>query len=105
MSFWMKAVPISGVAAYFAGGFVMGMVMCEGCNQTIVHNTLGRLFMGVIWSIMSALTLGFPPSNFVDGKPAINCWPYIITSWIVFMVFCVAWSRFRRTTNLPISSN
>ena len=57
---------LTGVLAYFAGGFVAGAVWCEGCSG-LLGNTVGRVFIGLVVCVLSAVSFGFPPK---DGSGA-----------------------------------
>ena len=93
MNRWARAVLVSGFAAYFAGGFIAGMVWCEGCGGDI----LGRLMMGTVMCAFSVLVGGFPLLNFAYDTRG-NCWPYIIGCWLLFLIAFSVLSRLADAT-------
>ena len=95
---WAKAVLFTGIGAYFAGGFVAGLYWCDGCDASLFDNTVGRFFSGALVCVLSALMGGFPIINLGWGTH-LNCWPFIIGCWLVFLIEFAIWSHFRRRTN------
>ena len=85
----------TGVVAYFAGGFVAGMVWCKDCDG-VLGNTLGRVFIGVVMGVLSAISGGFPPRDEGGAGPPLNTWPYIFGCWSVFFVAGLLWLRLHR---------
>jgi len=84
----------TGISAFAAGGFVAGLVWAE-CGNTLLGNVFGRLFIGCVFSVLSMLTLGFPPRNEGGVGPPYNAWPYIIGCWLLFLVLAY-WRHYRR---------
>ncbi len=78
------ALLVTGIWAYLLGGFIAGVVWCEGCNG-VIGNTLGRLFVGVITAYLSAITGGFPPPDASGAGTPLNVWPFILACWGVFL--------------------
>ena len=85
----------SGLVAYLAGGVVAGMVWCKDCEGWS-GNTLGRLFIGIVMGVLSAVRGGFPPRDMGGTSPPLNAWPYIIGCWIVLFTAAMLWARLRR---------
>ena len=73
---------LTGVLAYFAGGFVAGAVWCEGCSG-LLGNTLGRAFIGLVFCVLSAVSFGFPPND-GSGATLLNTWPLTLGCWSLF---------------------
>ncbi|MHC5539276.1 hypothetical protein ACYOEI_13745 [Singulisphaera rosea] len=91
----LPVVAMTGVIAYFAGGFVSGVVSCPDANQDFVANTLKRRLVGGVYCVMSAMTLGFPPTDFAEGTRQ-NAWPYIIECWLVLMLMVIGGAALRK---------
>lgn len=70
---------VSGGIAYYAGGFVAGMVWCVDCGS----NPFTRIFMGILMGLLSAMFYGFPPANEGGVGPPLNTWPYIFVCWVL----------------------
>jgi hypothetical protein len=85
----------SGIVAYFAGGFVAGMVWCKDC-EGLLGNTLGRLFIGVVMGVLSAISGGFPPGDEAGAAPRLNTWPFIFGCWGVLFAAALLWLGLRR---------
>ncbi|MFN3651189.1 MAG: hypothetical protein ACK47B_16560 [Armatimonadota bacterium] len=86
---------MTGILAYFAGGFVAGVVWCRDCHG-LIGNTLGRLFIGIVMAVLSALSGGFPPQNEAGVGEPRNAWPFILGCWAVFFVGSFLWLRRQR---------
>jgi hypothetical protein len=84
---------LTGVLAYFAGGFVAGAVWCEGCSG-LLGNTLGRVFIGLVVCVLSAVSFGFPPKD-AGGATRLNTWPFILGCWAVFFLAALLWACFQ----------
>ena len=84
---------LTGVLAYFAGGFVAGAVWCQGCGG-LLGNTLGRVFIGLVMCVLSAVSFGFPPKD-AGGGARLNTWPFILGCWAVLFLAALLWSYFR----------
>ena len=82
---------VTGAWAYLAAPFIAGMVWCEGCNG-FLGNTIGRLFIGFVFCVASAMSGGFPGEPMgADGRP-LSMWPYIFECWVVLFTVFGAWS-------------
>ena len=91
---------ISGLAAYFTGGFFAGMFWCIDC-EGIWGNLLGRPFIGLITNINSIINFGFPWSDEADAGPRDNAWPFIIACWVIyFIVYILIKQRKKRITSV-----
>jgi len=88
----LMLVVLTGVLAYFAGGFVAGAVWAEGCHG-LLGNTLGRLFIGLVFCVLSAVSFGFPPRD-GGGGTRLNTWPFILGCWAVFFLAFLVWAFF-----------
>jgi hypothetical protein len=77
---------ITGAMAYFAGGFVAGMIWCKGCE-----GIGSRIFIGIVILVLSAFTGCFPPQNEGGVGPSLNTWPYIFACWGAFFVAALIW--------------
>ena len=88
---------VTGVPAYFAGGFVAGAVWCEGCDG-LLGNTVGRLFIGVVTCVLSAVSFGFPPKD-AGGGARLNTWPFIFGCWALFFVAALVWAVFHNESS------
>ena len=86
-------VAVTGVLAYFAGGFVAGVVWCEA-GDSLLGNTVGRLFIGVVYCVLSAITFGFQPGD-TGGAARLNTWPFILGCWAVFFLAALLWACFQ----------
>ena len=84
----------TGLLAYFAGGFVAGMVWCKDC-EGLLGNTLGRLFIGAVMCVLSAVSGGFPPRDMGGTGPPLNAWPFIFACWGTLFLAGLAWFRGR----------
>ena len=89
----------TGMLAYLAGGFVAGMVWCEGC-EGLLGNTLGRLFIGIVMCVLSAINGGFPPGAGGVGPPH-NAWPYIFGCWGFLLAVSFVWICFDSKKRVP----
>ncbi len=84
---------LTGVFAYLAGGFVAGVVWCEA-GDSLLGNTVGRLFIGLVYCVLSAVSFGFPPKD-AGGGTRLNAWPFIFGCWAVFFVAALVWGFFQ----------
>jgi hypothetical protein len=72
------------------GGFVFGFVHCTGCE-----GIWGRVFIGVVFAVLTTFTLGFPPKNEGGVGEPYNVWPYIILLALMTLGFLSAFTRLR----------
>jgi hypothetical protein len=86
----------SAVVAYFVGGFVAGMIWCKDCTG-LLGNTLGRIFIGLVMCVLSAIFGGFPPADMAGAAPRLNTWPFILGCWPVLFITAWIWLRPRRS--------
>ncbi|MCJ8331077.1 MAG: hypothetical protein HRT89_09280 [Lentisphaeria bacterium] len=64
--------------AIIIGGFLGGFINCTGCD-----GILDRVFLGLIFIILTPLCGGMIPEDEGGGGPVLNMWPYIIFSWVI----------------------
>jgi hypothetical protein len=65
------------------GGFLLGFVQCKDCGS----NPLLWTFIGLIFAVLTPMTLGFPPQNEGGVGPPFNAWPYIaVAAAVIFTV-------------------
>jgi hypothetical protein len=71
---------VSVVLAMPMVGFVFGIITTEGGESVPLF---GRLWVGALYTIMTPLSLGFPPTALEDNAQSYNLWPYIIVCGLV----------------------
>jgi hypothetical protein len=85
---------VSFPIAIVVGGFCFGFASCDDCGG----NILARMFIGLIFAILTPATLGFPPKNEAGAGQPFNAWPFIILAWLaIFMIITgFLWLRNRK---------
>jgi hypothetical protein len=84
---------ITGVLAYFAGGFVAGMILADVRDANgFLEKCLLRIVNGYLMCAWSAVCGGFPLLD-ATGYHWGNNWPHIFVCWIVFFGVAYTFSR------------
>ena len=84
-------VLVTGCVSYFVGPFLFGAIF-----RPPYSGLADRLGTGAIWSFLSAVFLGVPPTGAGGGH--LTTWPLILLCWIVsfFAWVFVEWRSFLR---------
>jgi hypothetical protein len=69
-----------------AGGFLLGFVKCQDCGW----NPASRALIGLVYAVLTPLTLGFPPKNEGGVGAPFNAWPYIAIAAAALFVISAA---------------
>jgi hypothetical protein len=77
---------IATVAAAPMGGFVFGFLHCTDCG----FNVFGRMFVGLVFAVLTPLSGGFPPQDEAGVSASLNAWPYIGGTWLVIVLLLAA---------------
>jgi len=74
------------------GGFVFGFIHIQGSAW---WNVLARGIVGMVFAVLTSITLGFPPRNEGGVGEPYNVWPYIIATgialFLITTVVCLSW--------------
>jgi hypothetical protein len=68
------------------GGFLFGFAHCVGCGW----NPAMRAFIGVVYAVLTPISLGYPPKNEGGVGEPFNAWPYIAIAAVVIFVVVAA---------------
>ena len=77
---------IATVAAAPMGGFALGFFHCTDCG----FNIFGRMFVGLVFAVLTPLSGGFPPQDEAGVSASLNAWPYIGGAWVLIFLALVA---------------
>jgi hypothetical protein len=88
----IRPILISGLLALPVGGFIFGAIHADG------GGLVGRLFIGLIFALLTSMFGGFPPRNEGGVGEPYNAWPCIIAAWIVLVGF---WYAYRWISTRP----
>lgn len=69
-----------------SAGFVAGLVVCSDCTRNLLSETLGRLFIGVVFAVYNLFTLGYPPlDGSGDRYVDLRLWS-LLAAIVIFLV-------------------
>jgi hypothetical protein len=71
-------------------GFFAGTILCSDCNTTFLGQTVGRAFIGFVYSVLNTIQLGRPMKDGGSADP-YNLLPYTLVVWVVLTFIIYIW--------------
>jgi protein-S-isoprenylcysteine O-methyltransferase Ste14 len=90
-------IVLASATAVPAGGFVFGWVHAEPSTMGMS----GHIIVGVVFAILTTITMGYPPKNEGGAGEPWNAWPYILGVWGVILgvlIIILLWRYIYRLT-------
>lgn len=85
----IRNIVVSVLLAYPVGGFVGGLIVCVDCSSSIVD----RVMAGVIIGLLSFINFGFSSVDTSGYGPEYNFWPYILVTFLCFLLLMTLISK------------
>jgi hypothetical protein len=82
------------VLGFLITGFVAGMIVCTDCYRSVINQTLGRFFIGLVFAFYNLFTLGHPPlSGSGDKFLSLQLWSLLVSAIIFVILFFIRKAR------------
>lgn len=75
------AIVVALVACLPVTGFVYGVVACKDCGGSILSQTVGRLFIGLVGAVLTSITFGKPWTD-EGGNASVNLRAYVALAFL-----------------------